>query len=56
MSDEEKKGKIEKGAEKTGEVVGKVGKAGWGAVKGIGHGLKKGFSKEEEKKDEEEKK
>jgi hypothetical protein len=56
MSDEEKKGKIEKGAEKTGEVVGKVGKAGWGVVKGLGHGLKKGLSKEEEKKGEEEKK
>jgi hypothetical protein len=27
MGDEEKKGKIEKSAEKTGEVVGKVGKA-----------------------------
>jgi hypothetical protein len=53
MSDEEKKGKIEKSAEKTGEVVGKVGKAGWDAVKGFGHGLKKGISKEE---DEEEKK
>jgi hypothetical protein len=49
MSDEEKKGKIEKGAEKTGEAVGKVGKAGWGAVKGIGKGVKKGFSKKEEK-------
>jgi hypothetical protein len=56
MNDEEKKGKIEKGAEKTGEAVGKVGKAGWGAVKGLGHGLKKGLSKEEEKKEEEEKK
>jgi hypothetical protein len=51
MSDEEKKGKIEKGAEKTGEAVGKAGKAGWGAVKGLGHGLKKGFSKKEEEEE-----
>jgi len=51
MSEEEKKGKIEKSAEKTGEVVGKVGKAGWGAVKGLGHGLKKGFSKKEEEEE-----
>ena len=43
---DEKKGKIEKGAEKTGEAVGKVGKAGWGAVKGFGKGVKKGFKKE----------
>ena len=41
---------IEKGAEKTGEAVGKVGKAGWGAVKGLGKGLKKGVSKKEEDK------
>jgi hypothetical protein len=45
MADEEK-GKVEKGAEKTGEAVGKVGKAGWGAVKGLGKGVKKGFSKD----------
>ena len=50
MSDEEKKGKIEKGAEKTGEVVGKVGKKGWVAVKGFGKGLKKGVSKDKNKK------
>jgi len=49
MSDNEKKGKIEKGAEKTGDVVGKVGKAGWGTVKGLGKGVKKGFSKKEDK-------
>jgi len=46
----EKKGKIEKGAEKTGEIVGKVGKKGWGAVKGFGEGLKKGVSKDKKKK------
>ena len=49
MSDDKKKGKIEEGAEKTGEVVGKIGKTGWGAVKGFGKGIKKGISKEEEK-------
>ena len=48
MSDKKEKGKIEKGAEKTGEAVGKVGKAGWGAVKGLGKGLKKGIKKDKE--------
>ena len=50
MSEKEKKGKIEEGAEKTGEVVGKIGKTGWGAVKGVGKGLKKGIKKDEEEK------
>ncbi len=49
MSDDKKKGKIEEGAEKTGEAIGKVGKAGWGAVKGFGKGLKKGLKKDEDK-------
>ena len=44
MADEEK-GKIEKGAEKTGEIVGKVGKKGWEAVKGLGKGVKDGATK-----------
>ena len=44
-----KKGKVEKGAEKTGEVVGDIGKKGWGAVKGLGKGLKKGIKKDEDK-------
>jgi hypothetical protein len=48
MSDEEKKGKIEKGAEKTGEVVGTGVKKGWGAVKGLGKGLKDSVTKKEE--------
>ncbi|MCJ7570565.1 MAG: CsbD family protein [Candidatus Thermoplasmatota archaeon] len=52
MDDKEKKGKIEEGAEKTGEVVGKIGKKGWGVVKGFGKGVKKGF--EDKKKDEKE--
>jgi len=51
MGDEEKKGKIEKGAEKTGEVVGKIGKTGWGAIKGFGKGVKDAATKKEEKKE-----
>ena len=49
MPDDKKKGKAEDAAEKTGEAIGKVGKAGWGAVKGFGKGVKKGFDKKEEK-------
>jgi hypothetical protein len=52
MGDKEKKGKIEESAEKTGEVVGKIGKKGWGVVKGFGKGVKKGF--EEKNKEEKE--
>jgi len=50
---EEKKGKIEKGAEKTGETVGKIGKKGWGAIKSFGKGVKDAATKnkEEEKKE-----
>jgi hypothetical protein len=43
---EEKKGKVEETAEKTGEVVGKGAKKGWGAVKEVGKGMKKGVGKE----------
>lgn len=53
MSDEEKKGKIEKGAEKTGEAIGTGVKKGWGALKGFGKGVKDSVTKKE---DEEEKK
>ena len=49
MAKVKKKGKVEDAAEKTGEVVGKVGKVGWGAVKGFGKGIKKGVSKKEKK-------
>ncbi|MCK4995402.1 MAG: hypothetical protein KAH91_02740 [Thermoplasmatales archaeon] len=42
---EEKKGKVEGAAEKSGEFVGKVGKKGWGAVKGFGKGVKDGVTK-----------
>ena len=43
--DEEEKEKIEKGAEKTGKIVGKIGKKGWGVVKGFGKGVKEGATK-----------
>lgn len=44
---EEKKGKVEETAEKTGDVIGKGVKKGWGVVKGLGKGMK---DAEEEKK------
>ena len=47
MPDEEK-GKVQGAAEKTGEVVGKGVKTGWGAVKGVGRGLKKGVTGKKE--------
>jgi len=40
-----KKGKVEDAAEKTGETIGKGIKTGWGAVKSLGEGLKKGVTK-----------
>jgi hypothetical protein len=53
MGDKEKKGKIEEGAEKTGEVVGKIGKKGWGVVKSFEKGVKKGLKdKKKEEKEE----
>ena len=39
--DEEKKGSVEEAAEKTGEVVGKGVKKGWGVVKAFGKGCKR---------------
>ena len=42
---EEKKGKVEDAAQKTGKFVGKVGQKGWGAVKGFGKGVKEGATK-----------
>jgi hypothetical protein len=45
IMEKEKKGKAEDTAEKTGEFVGKVGKKGWGVVKGFGKGVEKGFKK-----------
>jgi hypothetical protein len=43
---EEKKGKVEEAAEKTGEVVGKGVKKGWDVVKAFGKGVKEGVSKD----------
>jgi len=39
---EEEKGKLEKGADKSGKVVGEGVKKGWGAVKRFGKGIKEG--------------
>jgi hypothetical protein len=44
---EEKKGEIEEVAEKTGELIGKGVKKGWGVVKEFGKGVKKGVTKKE---------
>jgi hypothetical protein len=51
--DEEKKGSVEEAAEKTGEVIGKGVKKGWGVVKAFGKGVKDGVDgkKKEEKKE-----
>ncbi|MCX6662427.1 MAG: hypothetical protein NTY91_07760 [Euryarchaeota archaeon] len=50
---EEKKGSVEEAAEKTGEVIGKGVKKGWGVFKAFRKGVKDGVSKEqkEEKKE-----
>jgi hypothetical protein len=53
---EEKKGKVEEVAEKTGKVIGKGAKKGWGVVKAFGKGVKDGATKEEEKKKDDQKK
>jgi len=45
---DKKKGKIEEAAEKTGEVIGKGVKTGWGAVKSLGKGFKKGVENKKE--------
>ena len=47
---DQKKGKTEEAAEKTGELVGKGVKKGWGVVKSFGKGVKDGIKKEEEEK------
>ena len=41
----EERSSIEKGAEKTGKVVGEGVKKGIGAIKGLGKGIKKGVDK-----------
>ncbi len=47
MADEQKKGKAEETAEKTGELVGKGLKKGWGVVKAVGKGTKDAVEKKE---------
>jgi len=47
---QDKKGKAEKAAEKTGQAIGKVGKKGWGVVKGFGKGVKEGLESDKKKK------
>ena len=47
---EEKKGKAEEVAEKTGEVIGKGAKKGWGVVKAFGKEVKNAATKEKEEK------
>lgn len=47
MSDD--KGKIEKTAEKTGELAGKGIKKGWGVVKAFGKGVKDAATEKKEK-------
>ena len=47
---EEKKGKLEKGAEKSGELVGKGIKKSWGAVKGFGKGMKDAVTEKKKEK------
>ncbi len=54
MADEcgcEKKGKAEETAEKTGELVGKGLKKGWGVVKAVGKGAKEGIEGKDKKKE-----
>ena len=52
--DEEKKGSVEEAAEKTGEVIGKGVKKGWGAVKAFGKGVKEGVTDKEKKEEKKE--
>ena len=47
---DDKKGKVEDATEKTGEVIGKGVKVGWGAVKGLGKGIKDGVEGDKKKK------
>ena len=53
MADEcgcEKKGKAEETAEKTGELVGKGLKKGWGVVKAVGKGTKDAITEKDKEK------
>jgi hypothetical protein len=47
---EEKKGKTEETVDKTGEVVGKGLKKGWGAIKNTGKAIEEEAKKDKEKK------
>jgi len=53
MADEQKqeKGKVEDAAEKTGELVGKGAKKGWGVVKALGKGTKDALTDKDKKKE-----
>jgi len=46
---DENKGKVENAADKTGELAGKGLKKGFGAVKALGGGIKKGVKGEDKK-------
>jgi len=46
---DEKKGKAEEAAEKTGQLVGKGVKKGWGVVKSFGKGVKDAATEKKEK-------
>ena len=50
MADEEKKGKAEETAEKTGELIGKGLKKGWGITKSLGKGTKDAATEKKEEK------
>lgn len=47
---EDEKGKLEKGAEKSGELVGKGVKKGWGVVKSFGRGMKDAVTEKKKEK------
>lgn len=49
MTDEKKDG-VEEAAEKTGKVIGKGVKKGWGVVKAFGKGVKDGATEKNEEK------
>jgi hypothetical protein len=49
MADEQKKGKAEETAEKTGEVIGKGLKKGFGVVKSLGKGAKDAVTEDKKK-------
>lgn len=52
MADEkQEKGKVEDTAEKTGELIGKGAKKGWGAVKALGKGTKDALTEKDKKKE-----